>query len=123
MRIEITKRDHVLVFEVAEESGIATFDKIRKVFNIITMNGESVPSGIDFFRERLEEKDRDVKQPHEVGLNSRRCTRCGAFTTYKRVESHGMCMKCEHELTLPSSPRTTGMYILHPRFTRTPHSH
>jgi hypothetical protein len=54
MRIEITKQDYVLVFEVAEESGIATFDKIRKVFNIITMNGESFPSGIDFFRERLE---------------------------------------------------------------------
>jgi hypothetical protein len=63
MRIEITKQDHVLVFEVAEESGIATFDKIRKVFNIITMNGESFPSGIDFFRERLEQKDADVKQP------------------------------------------------------------
>jgi hypothetical protein len=65
MRIEITKQDHVLVFEVAEESGIATFDKIRKVFNIITMNGESFPSGIDLFRERLEQKDVDVKQPQE----------------------------------------------------------
>jgi hypothetical protein len=65
MRIEITKQDHVLVFEVAEESGIATFDKIRKVFNIITTNGESFPSGVDFFRERLEQKDADVTQPQE----------------------------------------------------------
>jgi hypothetical protein len=24
-----------------------------------------------------------------------RCVVCGAFTTYKRVETHGMCMKCE----------------------------
>lgn len=24
-----------------------------------------------------------------------RCRKCGAFTTYARVDSHGMCMRCE----------------------------
>ncbi len=30
------------------------------------------------------------------------CKNCGAFTTYARVNSYGMCMKCEHDSKLMS---------------------
>lgn len=26
-----------------------------------------------------------------------KCKQCGAFTTYARVNTHGLCMKCEQE--------------------------
>lgn len=63
MRIEITKQDYTMVFEVAEESGINVFDKIREVFDIISMNGESFPSGVDFFKKRLTEHDANGGPP------------------------------------------------------------
>jgi hypothetical protein len=37
------------------------------------------------------------QHPKQVQTSGPQCTKCGAFTTYKRVESHGLCMKCEHE--------------------------
>jgi predicted DNA-binding protein len=35
--------------------------------------------------------------PKQVQTSGPQCKVCGAFTTYKRVNSHGMCMKCEGE--------------------------
>jgi hypothetical protein len=32
--------------------------------------------------------------PKQVQTSGPKC-KCGAFTTYKRVETHGLCMKCE----------------------------
>ena len=33
----------------------------------------------------------------QVQTSGPQCKKCGAFTTKTRVESHGMCMKCESE--------------------------
>lgn len=32
-----------------------------------------------------------------VQTSGPQCKKCGAFTTYARVNSHGFCMKCEQE--------------------------
>jgi hypothetical protein len=31
----------------------------------------------------------------QVQTSGPKCKQCGAFTTYKRVNTHGLCMKCE----------------------------
>ena len=33
----------------------------------------------------------------QVQTSGPKCKGCGAFTTYKRVNTHGLCMKCEGE--------------------------
>lgn len=38
------------------------------------------------------------KEPkRQVQTSGPQCKRCGAFTTYARADSIGLCMKCEHE--------------------------
>ena len=32
-----------------------------------------------------------------------RCRNCGGFTTYARVSSHGLCMRCENDRKIPGS--------------------
>src|SRR5208337_5323957 len=47
----------------------------------------------------------------QVQVSGPQCVKCGAFTTYARVRSHGLCMKCENatpEVAKPqASPRCT----------------
>ena len=40
-----------------------------------------------------------LKEPkRQVQTSGPQCKKCGAFTTYARVDSIGLCMKCDHEL-------------------------
>lgn len=38
-----------------------------------------------------------LAQERQVQTSGPQCKKCGAFTTQARVDSHGMCMKCETE--------------------------
>lgn len=42
-------------------------------------------------------RDHRESQGKQVQTSGPQCKKCGAFTTYKRVETHGLCMKCERE--------------------------
>lgn len=39
----------------------------------------------------------EPQKPVIIQTSGPQCKKCGAFTTYARVESHGLCMKCELE--------------------------
>lgn len=48
----------------------------------------------------LKLRDIALAQPEpqpQIQVSGPKCRFCGAFTTYARVFSHGMCMKCEDE--------------------------
>ena len=36
----------------------------------------------------------------QVQTEGPKCKQCGAFTTYTRVNTHGLCMKCEQEQSI-----------------------
>ncbi len=54
------------------------------------------------FNEHLREADAAVfgtpaEPPVQKQVSGPQCKKCGAYTTYARVRSHGLCMKCERE--------------------------
>ena len=53
-------------------------------------------------REKLIEAANDITEilienapKPQVQTSGPRCKKCNSFTTYKRVNSHGFCMRCE----------------------------
>ena len=42
--------------------------------------------------------------PKQVQVSGPQCKKCGGFTTYKRRDSHGLCMKCELEAQAKEKP-------------------
>lgn len=54
----------------------------------------------DYWKHEAEEWVKDLDAKHrfvQVQTNGPRCKKCNAFTTYARVNTHGLCMKCEQE--------------------------
>ena len=53
----------------------------------------------DYWKHEAEEwvKELDAPPVPQIHTNGPQCKKCGAFTTQKRVDTHGLCMKCEQE--------------------------
>lgn len=54
---------------------------------------EAFQEGKDSFTKALEALAERMSPAPQI--SGPRCKKCGAFTTYARVESHGLCMQCE----------------------------
>lgn len=50
-----------------------------------------------------------VNTSPQIQTSGPQCKKCGNFTTYKRVESHGLCMKCETEATESAKAASDGV--------------
>ena len=57
--------------------------------------GNHVCAIMDAVREPMVEALAETGHVPQVQTSGPQCKKCGAFTTKKRVESHGLCMKCE----------------------------
>jgi len=54
------------------------------------------------FQARLGDGTFREERPKQIQTSGPRCKQCGAFTTKKRVETHGLCMKCENDKRVSS---------------------
>ena len=52
-----------------------------------------------YWQQEAEEwvKELDAEPEPRIQTEGPKCKQCGAFTTYTRVNTHGLCMKCERE--------------------------
>lgn len=55
-------------------------------------NGDTRLGYDDWVQHRIEALESSQVQ---VQTSGPQCKQCGAFTTAKRVETHGLCMRCE----------------------------
>lgn len=65
----------------------------RECYHVAVTCDEMQEGFEPFSHERPEEP---TTRP-QIQTSGPQCKKCGAFTTYARVESHGLCMKCEIE--------------------------
>lgn len=52
-----------------------------------------IQSELDVLQFQIRAENEIVRQQ----ISGPKCKNCGAFTTYTRVNTHGLCMKCENE--------------------------
>lgn len=57
--------------------------------------GDDIAEAVSVLRAKLAHDRHEVDRPVHHQVSGPRCKDCHGFTTYTRVNSHGLCMQCE----------------------------